>query len=157
LTGIKKFILISHQALLLASPSFNRLGSLSDQQVEPERVQQVDIVPTLSMLFGTGIPPASIGVAIQSALKLSFGDQKPHNVHLEAALRNHAVQLTTLLQQVLGGISPVKAFLHLGNIANENEDLEAIISRLDVDRVRNVGVISGLMISSIIREEKNHG
>ncbi|KAA1065404.1 major facilitator super transporter protein [Puccinia graminis f. sp. tritici] len=125
-------------ALLLASPSFNRVGSLSAQKDEPERVQQVDIVPTLAMLFGTGIPPASIGVAIESALELSFGDQKPHNVHLEAALRNHAVQLTTLLQQVFGGLSPVKAFLHLDDLGNANENLEAIISRLDVDRVRTI-------------------
>ncbi|OAV89434.1 hypothetical protein PTTG_05988 [Puccinia triticina 1-1 BBBD Race 1] len=126
-------------ALLLASPSFHRVGLASDQEIEPEQVQQVDIVPTIAMLFGTGIPPASIGVAIQSALQASLGDQQSlHNMQIEAALRNHAVQLTTLIQQILGGFSQVKTFLQLDDNGNENDNLEALISQLDVDRIRTV-------------------
>ncbi|KAH9460025.1 hypothetical protein MJO28_004313 [Puccinia striiformis f. sp. tritici] len=119
-------------ALLLASPSFNHVGLVDGQQIEPERIQQVDIVPTLSILFGTGIPPASIGVAIQSILDLSFDDVPK----IEAALRNHALQLATLVQQLLGGFSNVKVFLNLHATEQEDEDLGAFIERMDVDRIK---------------------
>ncbi|PLW17035.1 hypothetical protein PCANC_09292 [Puccinia coronata f. sp. avenae] len=134
-------------ALLLASPCFNHAGLEPGEPILPEKIQQVDIVPTLGILFGTGIPPASIGVAIPSALELSCSG-RPHHLlntsslachsQMHAALRNHAVQLTRLLEPLLGGLAPAKAFLHLDDPTNENEPLETIISRLDAGRIRTI-------------------
>ena len=104
----------------------------------------MDIVPTLGILFGTGIPPASIGVAIPSALELCCNghhhllNSSVCRFQLDTALKNHAVQLTKLLEQVLGGLAPAKVFLNLDDPEHDNEPLEAIISRLDASSIRTV-------------------
>lgn len=127
-------------ALLLASPSFNHDGWALDQKIKPEKIQQVDIVPTLAILLGTGIPSASIGVAIQSALNLSFlqpGTQEPDPYRIEMALRNHAKQMIALLQKVLGGFHAARALLNLHSSC-ETDDLETILNRLDVKNLQAI-------------------
>lgn len=119
-------------------------------------IQQVDIVPTLTLLFGTGIPPASIGVAIHSVLELAFGHGDAAQKRIETALKKNAVQLLSLLQQVLGGrIEAVFQLLSLDPHHQQQQQqhhhgshsLQDIVGSLDVKQIRTVGEISWRYLS----------
>ncbi|GAA6063504.1 hypothetical protein JCM10212_004766 [Sporobolomyces blumeae] len=98
-------------ALLIISPS---LEPESTSRVQPERsgtygyhevVHQVDLVPTLSVLFDLGIPQNSIGKVIESAVRrlrpsaLESGLRGNVN-QIEAVLRAAGIDGETLLCQV---------------------------------------------------------
>ncbi|MBW0513396.1 hypothetical protein O181_053111 [Austropuccinia psidii MF-1] len=127
-------------ALLLASPYFSKPQLAHNVGIKPELVQQLDIVPTLSILFGTGIPPASIGVAIESALDASFRiptfNQTDHT-RIEASLRNHAIQIVNVLQEAIGSSAAAKSLLQLDN-GYMNETLATLMNDLPIEDVKAI-------------------
>ncbi|KAM0788708.1 hypothetical protein ACM66B_002803 [Microbotryomycetes sp. NB124-2] len=82
-------------ALAFIAPSMTTVPAPDNTSGQPylffERVQQLDLVPTLAILMGVGIPQNSMGKAIESVLK-AFG-----SVSLVDALQANAAQLGRLL------------------------------------------------------------
>ncbi|EGG05875.1 uncharacterized protein MELLADRAFT_87689 [Melampsora larici-populina 98AG31] len=125
--------------LLFASPSFN-LPRLDDaEKIKPERVQQMDIVPTLSVLFQGGIPPASIGVAIESVFEATFSSSSnvtTTTLLVERVLRHNAIQLAKILA-LSTNINSVYNMLPITKQDATLPELERILSAMNVHQIRS--------------------
>ncbi|KAG0148327.1 hypothetical protein CROQUDRAFT_41588 [Cronartium quercuum f. sp. fusiforme G11] len=121
--------------LLFASPSFHLPGFNSSQTITPKRVQQLDIVPTLSVLFQGGIPPSSIGVMIESVIEAASSDLTTGHRMVEEQLRQNALQLA----RTLGSTISVEAVIDLMPTLKHdslNTNLEQALFELDADEIR---------------------
>ncbi|KAH9825208.1 alkaline-phosphatase-like protein [Melampsora americana] len=126
-------------ALLFASPSFNLPQLNSAHKIKPKRVQQMDIVPTLSVLFQAGIPPASIGVAIESVFEAtfsSFSNVTTTTLLVENVLRHNAIQLAKILVSSTN-INSVYSMLPLTKQNATFPELEHVLSAMHVDQIRS--------------------
>ena len=71
-------MLLTDQALVLASPLFSAVASAparrgSDDLEYHHSAQQVDVVPTIAALFGTGVPARSCGIVLEPVLEALRG------------------------------------------------------------------------------------